>query len=127
MIQEKLTEEQRQWLRSRLEEQRDEVLRDLEGQRTADRSGGDGEREDVADRAELELERALEHRRENDDSHLLQKINHALKRLEEGIHEICEGCQAIISWDRLQARPYVCLCHTCQQAKENGQTVEQQR
>jgi DnaK suppressor protein len=122
-----MTEEQRQWLWTRLEEQREEVLKDLEGQRTSDRSGGDDERDDLADRAELELERALEHRRENDDSHLLQKINHALKRLEEGNHEICDGCQAIIDWERLEARPYVCLCHTCQQAKENGQTVEQQR
>lgn len=122
-----MTEEQREWLRARLMERRDEVLKELEAQRNADRSAGESGREDPADRAELELERALEHRRENDDAHLLLKINYALKRVEEGIHDFCESCQALITWERLQARPYASLCHACQQAKEDGQLVEKPR
>lgn len=122
-----MTAEQRDWLRARLLELRDEVLKDLERQRTDDRAAGAKDQVDAADRAELELERAFEHRRESDDSHLLQKIAHALARLDGGRHELCERCRAEITWERLLARPYVSLCHACQQAKEDGLTVEEQR
>jgi len=122
-----MTPNQKEEIRKLLHEQRDQVLQDLEAQRNADRDPSEDEMEDPADRAELELERAFEHRRENDDIHLLQKIQHAFLRLEEGTYEVCEGCQGIIRWERLRARPVVSLCHLCQQAKENGQTVEKPR
>lgn len=122
-----ITEEQREWLRAQLVERRDEVVRELEWQRKADRATGSEDQDDAVDRAEMELERALEHRRENDAVHLLQKINFALRRLEEGGYESCQRCGAPISWERLQARPYVSLCHNCQQDKEDGQTVEAPR
>lgn len=122
-----MTEEKRRWLQARLEELRDDVVRDLERQRLADRSKAEVEQEDDADRAEKELERAFEHRRENDDGHLLQKIHHALDRLSQGVHETCERCQGEIAWERLKVRPYASLCHACQQAKEDGLTVEEQR
>ena len=122
-----MTEEQREWLRTRLLELREEVVKDLERQRSADRSAGAKDQVDAVDRAEIELERAFEHRREHDDTHLLQKIHHALARLDGGLHDVCERCQAAITWERLSARPYASLCHACQQAKEDGQTVEEQR
>lgn len=52
---------------------------------------------------------------------LLQKVNEALERIEEGTYGICEMCGLPIPEERLEALPYANLCITCKQKEEQAQ------
>ncbi len=54
---------------------------------------------------------------ENDEA-ALEKIAHALERIEEGTYGECEECGKLIPKLRLEAIPYVSLCVKC--AAKNG-------
>ncbi len=51
------------------------------------------------------------------DRNLLEKIDFALKRLDEGTYDICTECQAKIPVARLLAKPSASLCVACQEDK----------
>jgi len=51
---------------------------------------------------------------------VLQEINHALLKIEEGRFGICEGCKKRISKVRLKAVPYAMFCLKCQEKKEEA-------
>lgn len=55
---------------------------------------------------------------------LLQKIEDALQRIEDGTYGICASCEEEIGLKRLQARPVATLCIDCksQQEKLEGRT-----
>lgn len=52
----------------------------------------------------------------------IDKINLALKAMEDGTYGKCEVCHRVIAYDRLLAVPYTTLC--IEHAKENEQSVE---
>ncbi len=56
---------------------------------------------------------------ENEDE-ILQLIEAALKRIEEGRFGTCEGCDALIPERRLQVIPYARFCVSCQAKVEEG-------
>ena len=49
---------------------------------------------------------------------ILQKIDRALTRIEEGTFGICERCEEEISPKRLEARPVTTLCIRCKEEQE---------
>ena len=49
----------------------------------------------------------------------LEKIDHALKKLEEGTYGICEDCGNDISEQRLKALPFAVHCVECKQSVRN--------
>lgn len=49
---------------------------------------------------------------------LALKISHALERIERGTYGVCESCGATIPSARLDAKPSVSLCLSCQEAHE---------
>ncbi len=51
---------------------------------------------------------------------LLQKVNQALERIENGTYGICEMCGLPIPEERLEALPYANLCITCKQKEEQS-------
>jgi DnaK suppressor protein len=55
---------------------------------------------------------------------LLQKIEDALRRIEDGSYGICSSCEEEIALKRLEARPVATLCIDCknQQEKLEGRT-----
>lgn len=67
-----------------------------------DEAGGDsvGERA-LAEAAAVQFETAIE------ESRL------ALRRLDDGVYGVCEGCAALIPFERLQAMPHVRRCVDC--------------
>jgi RNA polymerase-binding protein DksA len=113
-----MTTTEKDTLRSRLLDERETLIRTLRDHREERLPANDPAR-DAADRGDLELERSLDHRLTLDDAHLIEKIDHALQRLEEGTYEVCEVCGASIARDRLLAKPSVSTCRLCQQSKEN--------
>ena len=47
-----------------------------------------------------------------------QKIEKALKKLDEGVFGVCEDCEEPISVKRLEARPETELCIRCKEDQE---------
>ena len=51
---------------------------------------------------------------------LAKKIEHALDRIDKGTYGICERCGSAIPAARLDAKPSVSLCISCQEDHESG-------
>ena len=87
-----------------LSQRLDELL--TEAQKTA---GGitdfRDESPNFTDEASIESDRNLVFRIRERESKLMRKIEHALKKLEDGTFGICEECGEEISGRRLEARP----------------------
>ena len=73
---------------------------------------------DIADRASLEAERALELRTRDRYRKLLGKIDGALRRIDEGTYGYCEETNEPIGLRRLVARPIATLSLEAQEHHE---------
>ena len=73
---------------------------------------------DMADRASLESDRALELRTRDRQRKLISKIDEALERLEAGEYGYCEETGEPISLKRLEARPIATLSLEAQERHE---------
>ncbi len=73
---------------------------------------------DLNDRASLELDRSLELRTRDRERKLLNKIEAALKRIEDGTYGFCEETGEPIGLKRLDARPIATLSITAQEKHE---------
>jgi DnaK suppressor protein len=51
---------------------------------------------------------------------LLEQVNAALRRLDEGTYGVCADCGGPIAVERLEALPYATLCIRCQAARERA-------
>lgn len=56
----------------------------------------------------------------SNDRQFLYELDDALKKIDEGIYGICEGCKSLITKTRLKAIPYARFCVKCQEKKEKG-------
>ena len=73
---------------------------------------------DIADRASLETDRALELRTRDRERKLISKIDEALKRIEDGTYGYCEETAEPIALRRLEARPIATLSIEAQERHE---------
>ncbi len=73
---------------------------------------------DLADRASLEAEHALELRTRDRERKLLTKIDAALRRIDEGTYGYCEETMEPINLRRLEARPVATLSIEAQERHE---------
>ncbi|HXU58030.1 MAG TPA: RNA polymerase-binding protein DksA [Verrucomicrobiae bacterium] len=78
---------------------------------------------DIADRASLETDRALELRTRDRERKLIAKIDDALKRIEDGTYGYCEDTAEPISLRRLEARPIATLSIEAQERHERRERV----
>ena len=76
---------------------------------------------DFTDRASDEIDRAFELRTRDRERKLINKIEAALKRIEDGTYGYCEETGEPISLKRLQARPVATLSL---EAQENHEKTE---
>ncbi len=54
------------------------------------------------------------------EEELLDKIENALERIQEGSYGVCEVCDTAIPEERLEVMPWADLCVKCQQLEEQG-------
>jgi DnaK suppressor protein len=120
----KLTAQEIDELRTRLESERGELadqLTTIEDQAFAatqsDMSGDVGVDDESADAGTATFEREKELSIEQNVRDLIQKIDRALKRIEDGTYGICEACGKPIEKARIKALPYVDLCIKDAQAR----------
>ncbi len=66
--------------------------------------------EEFADSGTATFERERDLSLSNNIKDLLEKIDHALERIEEGTYGLCERCEKPIERARLRALPYANLC-----------------
>jgi RNA polymerase-binding transcription factor len=120
----KLTTQEIDELRTRLESEREELadqLTTIEEQAFAatqsDMSGDVGVDDESADAGTATFEREKELSIEQNVRDLIQKIDRALKRIDDGTYGICEVCGKPIEKARIKALPYVDLCIKDAQAR----------
>ena len=121
----KLTTQEIGELRTRLEPERGELadqLTTIEDQAFAatqsDISGDVGVDDESADAGTATFEREKELSIEQNVRDLIQKIDRALKRIDDGTYGICESCGEPIGKERLKFMPRATLCMTCKQREE---------
>lgn len=104
-------------LRSRLETERERLVRESEQLRASVRPADErregspfGKREEEATEA-AELETRLELEKRIIDQ--LAAVEHALAKFEEGTYGLCDSCGKPIGPERLEALPQASLCLDC--------------
>lgn len=117
MTAKKLTKKQMDEFRHQLEEERSQLLQQEkeleEGSLGASQSELTGEMsfdEEFADAGSATFERERDLSISNNIKDLLDKIEHALRRIEDGTYGTCERCGKPIERARLRALPYANLC-----------------
>lgn len=113
-----MTTEQKNELRAELERQRKQITSDVS--RHGATGKGVGVIADETERADVIADNMVEHQLGYSESKLLEKIDYALERLDEGTYGICDGCKQPINIERLKAKPSVSLCIECQMKKEKS-------
>ena len=116
-----MNEAQLAFFRSRLEQLREELLKNAE--QTSEHLRETVVVPDPADRATIEEEYALELRTRDRERKLLKKIEQALSRIENGEYGWCEETGEPIGVQRLIARPTATLSLEAQQRRELRQKL----
>ena len=94
-------------------------LSDLEGNSLSELSQTNTS--DPVDFASFEINQAEIQKIGNREKGLLNKINHALNKIESGDYGTCEGCGEDISVARLEARPVAQYCIDCKTEMEQNE------
>lgn len=112
-----MNDKQQEYFRRKLLAWREELL--AESRETIDHLKEENWHEpDIADRASIETEAGVELRTRNRYLKLIEKIDHALRRIEEGEYGYCEETGEPIGVKRLEARPIATLCIEAQERHE---------
>jgi len=114
-------------LKAILEERRREIMSEVQGRMRDVRTEGSGSAVqgvlDAAESSELDIQDEIEFALIQMKAETLNKIDEALRRLEEGTYGYCFECGDEISEKRLRALPFAVRCKDCEEARE----VKQQR
>jgi DnaK suppressor protein len=78
---------------------------------------------DEGDLAVSELSLSISLRLQERQTQLLQKIDRALSKIEDGSFGLCEQCDELLNVNRLKARPVATLCIACKEEQENKERV----
>jgi DnaK suppressor protein len=76
---------------------------------------------DITDRASEEIDRSFELRTRDRERKLINKINSALQRIEDGSYGYCEETGEPIGLKRLEARPVATLSLEAQEMHEKAE------
>ena len=108
-------------LKETLLKQRGELLDEMNRHGSGDETGRSEGLRDSEERSASLPELWVEGKIVADDRNLLDKIDLALKRVDEGSYGTCEACGGEIPVARLKAKPSVSLCVPCQEKKDAGE------
>ena len=108
---------QREYFRQKLLNWRMDILREANGTLNNLREESLA-KPDMADRAMLETDRSLELRTRDRQRKLINKIDAALRRIDDGTYGFCEETAEPISLRRLEARPIATLRLEAQERHE---------
>jgi RNA polymerase-binding transcription factor len=109
-------------LKGILEERRREIMSEVQGRMRDVRAEGAGSAVqgvlDAAESSELDIQDEIEFALIQMKAETLNKIDEALRRLEEATYGYCFECGEEISEKRLRALPFAVRCKDCEEARE---------
>ena len=108
-------------LRQMLEERRGELMSDVQGRIRDVRAEGDREVLDQGESSEVDIQEDIEFALIQMKSETLNKINEALRRLEEGTYGNCFECGGEIAEPRLRALLFAVRCKDCEEVRETAE------
>jgi DnaK suppressor protein len=109
--------------RSILAEKRDHLLHEAKRTLETEMVIDSDERMDEVDQASSEYMQSFSFRLRGRERYLMDKIELALRKLDEGNYGACEECDEQISLKRLEARPEAQLCIQCKEAQEKEEAA----
>ena len=117
-------------LKGILEERRREIMSEVQGRMRDVRAEGTGDPGqgvlDAAESSELDIQDEIEFALIQMKAETLNKIEEALRRVEEGTYGFCFECGEEISEKRLRALPFAVRCKDCEEAREVAEQRERQ-
>jgi RNA polymerase-binding transcription factor len=111
-------------LRQMLEDRRRELMNEVQGRMRDVRAEGDREVLDQGESSEVDIQEDIEFALIQMKSETLNKINEALRRLEEGTYGNCFECGEEVAEARLRALPFALRCKDCEEARETAEQRE---
>lgn len=109
--------------KTQLEGMKKDIISDVE-QTLSDMTTQNGNIPDPNDRATVESDRNFELRIRDRERKLMNKIEEALDRIDDGSFGICEGCGEDIAIKRLEARPVAQYCIECKTQQEQREKAQ---
>lgn len=112
------------YFKSKLEKWKADLLKESSDTLQELQEDGGMQEPDIADRATLETDRALEMRTRDRERKLIAKIDEALRRIEDGSYGYCEETGDPIGVKRLEARPNATLSLEAQERHERAERTK---
>ena len=110
----------KEYFRQKLENWKNELLK--ESSQTLNNLQSENEaKPDITDRASEEIDRTFELRTRDRERKLINKIDAALRRIEDGTYGFCEETGEPIGLKRLEARPVATLSLEAQEMHEKAE------
>ena len=115
-------------LRKMLEDRRREIQAEVQGKMRDVRedTGKQTEVLDAVESAENDIQEDIELALIQLKAETLNKVDDALKRLEQGTYGNCFDCAEEIAEKRLRALPFAVRCKDCEEARETAERRERQ-
>jgi DnaK suppressor protein len=109
-----------------LENRRRELVTEVQGRIRDVRAEGSRERDvlDTGESSEVDIQEDIEFALIQMKSETLNKIDAALRRLEDGSYGDCFECGDEISEARLRALPFAVRCKECEETRESAEQRE---
>jgi DnaK suppressor protein len=113
-------------LKKMLEDRRRELVSEVQGRMRDVRSDSNKDRDvlDQGESSEVDIQEDIEFALIQMKSETLNKIDAALRRLDEGTYGDCFECGEEISEARLRALPFAVRCKDCEEARETAEQRE---
>jgi DnaK suppressor protein len=120
-----MNEQQLEYFRQRLLDWRGQLLRDT-GDTIKHLKENTAIEADIIDAASNEVERTIELRARERQRKLINKIDEALRRIDEGTYGYCEETGDPINVRRLEARPIATLTIEAQERQERRERLQRE-
>ncbi len=117
-----MNDKQKAYYKRKLEDWKADILRESKSTIAALQDESD-KMPDAADRASSETDRSIELRARDRQRKLINKIDLALKRIEDGSYGYCEDTGEPIGLKRLEARPIATLSIEAQERHERREKI----
>ena len=113
-------------LKQMLEDRRRELMNEVQGKMRDVRTDSIKDREvfDQGESSEVDIQEDIEFALIQMKSETLNKINEALRRLDERTYGNCFECGEEIAEARLRALPFALRCKDCEEARETAEQRE---
>jgi DnaK suppressor protein len=107
-------------VREELTRRKNEILDAFNKNKNYGKEADEDGAQDIADKASSSYTKEFLFSLSNSERDMLQEVDEALARLDEGHFGVCVACEEAIDRKRLEAVPWTRHCLGCQQKMEQG-------